>query len=80
MHIADFLSRTFTENRGAEHEQQQDASTSQVDDMDILAIEDIEHVDVLEFTRVTDQGFVQIPELTKRDSQLKALKVTILAG
>ena len=49
MHIADFLSRTFTDNRGEERKQQHNASTSQADDMDILAIEDMEHVDALEF-------------------------------
>ena len=48
--------------------------------MDILAIEDMEHVDALEFTRVTDQQLVQIRELKKQDCQLQALKVTILAG
>ena len=61
-------------------QQQQNASTSQADDMDIMAIEDTEHVDALEFMRVTDQQYVQIGELTKQDSQLKALKVLILAG
>ena len=32
--------------------------------MDILAIQDMEHVDALEFTRVTKQRFVQIQKLT----------------
>ena len=32
--------------------------------MDILAIEDIEHLDAIELTRVADQRFVQIRELT----------------
>ena len=54
MHMADFLTRTFTDNKG-EEQQQQDASTRQADDMDILAIQDMEHVDTLEFTRVPDQ-------------------------
>ena len=48
--------------------------------MDILAIEDREHGDALEFTRVTNQQFVQIWELTKQHCWLQALKVTILAG
>ena len=47
--------------------------------MDILAIEDMEHADALEFTRDTDQRFVQIRDLTKQKCQLQALKVTILA-
>ena len=47
--------------------------------MDILAIEDMEHVDALEFTKDTDQRFVQIRDLTKQNSQLQVLKVTILA-
>ena len=34
MHIADFLSRTFTDNKG-EAQKQQNASTSQAHDMDI---------------------------------------------
>ena len=38
----------------------------------------MEHADALEFTRVTDRRFVQIRELTKQDSQLQVLKVTIL--
>ena len=59
MHIADFISRTFTGNKGEEQKQQQDASTSQADDNDILAIEDMEHVNALEFMRVTDQCVVQ---------------------
>ena len=80
MHIADFLTRTFTDNKVEEQKQQQNASTSQADDMDILGIEDMEHVDALEFTRVTDQRFVQIQELTKEDNQLQAPTVTILAG
>ena len=33
----------------------QDTLLSQADAMDILAIEDMEHVDALEFSRVTDQ-------------------------
>ena len=40
----------------------------------------MEHVNALEFTRVTDQRFLQIRELTKQDSQLQAQKVMILAG
>ena len=60
MHIADFLSRTSTVNKGEEQKQHQDASTSQADDTDILAIEDMEHVNALEFIGVTDQRFVQI--------------------
>ena len=50
IHIAD--SRTFKDNKG-EEKQEQDASTSQEDDMNILATEDMEHVDSLEFTRPT---------------------------
>ena len=42
--------------------------------MDILAIEDMKHVDALQFSSV------QIWELAKQDSQLEALKVTILGG
>ena len=75
MHIADFLSKTFTD-KGEEQKQQRDASTSQADDINILEIEDMEHVDALESTRVTEQN----RELTKQDSQLQVLKVTILAG
>ena len=56
MHIADFLSITLSEKQ----KQQQDASTSQADDMDIFAIEDMHHVDAGKFTRVTDQQFGQI--------------------
>ena len=52
----------------------------QVNNMDILAIEDMPHVDVLEFNLIFDQQFGQTRELTKRDSQLQALKETILAG
>ena len=40
--------------------------------MDILAIEDREHGDALEFTRVTNQQFVQIWELTKQHCRLQA--------
>ena len=40
MHIANFLSRTFTDRKGEEQKQQQNASKGQADDMDILAIED----------------------------------------
>ena len=69
MHIADFLSITLSEKQ----KQQQDASTSQPDDMDIFAIEDMDHVDAGKFTRVTDQQFGQIWELTKQDSQLHAV-------
>ena len=47
---ADFLSRTFTGNRGEEQKEQQGASTSQADDMDILAIENMGHIDSLKFT------------------------------
>ena len=68
MHIADFLSRTFTNNKGEEQMQQQNASTGQADDMDILAIEGMEHVNALAFTSVTDQRFVQIRWLTEQDS------------
>ena len=56
MHIADFLSITLSEKQ----KQQQDASTSQADDMDIFAIEDMDHIDAGKFTRVTDQQFGQI--------------------
>ena len=80
MHIAHFLSRTFTDNRGEEQKKQQDASTSQAGDMVVLAIEDIERVDALEFTRANGQHFVQIRGLTKQESQLQDLKMTILAG
>ena len=80
MHIADLLSRTFTDSKGEEQKQQQGASTSQAGDMDIVILEDMEHVDAVEFTRVTDQQFVQIRELTKQDSQLQAPNVTIVAG
>ena len=52
----------------------------QVNNMDVLAIEDMQHVDVLEFNLIFDQQFWQTRELTKRDSQLQALKETILAG
>ena len=52
----------------------------QVNNMDILAIEDMPHVDVLEFNLIFDQQFGQTRELTIRDSQLQALKETILAG
>ena len=79
MHMVDFLSRAFTGSKDQEQKQQQDASTSQADDMSILAIEDMKHVDALEYTKVTNQRFVQIRELRKQDSQLKALNVTILA-
>ena len=47
--------------------------------MDILAKEDLEHAETLEFTRVTDQQSVEIRELTKQDSLLQFLKVMILA-
>ena len=40
MHIANFLSRTFTDRKGEEQKQQQNASKGQADDIDILAIED----------------------------------------
>ena len=50
IHIAD--SRTFKDNKG-EEKQEQGASTSQEDDMNILATEDTEHVGSLEFTRPT---------------------------
>lgn len=75
MHIADFLSKTFTD-KGEEQKQQRDASTSQADNINILETEDMEHADALESTRVTEQN----RELTKQDSQLQVLKVTILAG
>ena len=39
MHIADFLSKTFTD-KGEEQKQQRDASTSQADDINILEIEE----------------------------------------
>ena len=48
--------------------------------MEILAKEDLEHAEILEFTRVTDQQSVEIRELTKQDSLLQFLKVMILAG
>ena len=48
--------------------------------MDILAKEDLEHLETLEFTRVTDQQSVEIRKLTKQDSLLPFLKMMILAG
>ena len=42
MHTAYFLSRTFTDNNNRKKQQQQDASTSQADGMDTLAIEGME--------------------------------------
>ena len=73
MHIAD--SRTFKDNKG-EEKQEQDASTNQEDDMNILATEDMEHVDCLEFTRPTICENLR----AHKDSQLQALEMTILAG
>lgn len=57
--------------------QQQDASSSQVDNMDILAIED------MELPRNSESYWpilCEKRELTKQDSQTLALKVTILTG
>ena len=42
MHTAYFLSRTFTDNNDEKKKQHQDASTSQADGMDTLAIEGME--------------------------------------
>ena len=49
MHIVEFLSNIFIDNKGKKQQQQQDTSTSQADDIDILAIEGMEHVDALNF-------------------------------
>lgn len=57
--------------------QQQDASSSQVDNMDILAIE------YMELPRNSESYWpilCENRELTKQDSQTLALKVTILTG
>ena len=65
MHISDVLSRTFAKNRSEKHQQQQDASANEAGDMEIFAIEDMKHVDTLEFAKVTDQQFLEILEFTK---------------
>ena len=65
MHISDVLSRTFAKNRSEKHQQQHDASTNEAGDMEIFAIEDMKHVDTLEFAKVTDQQFLEILEFTK---------------
>ena len=47
--------------------------------MDILEMEYMESVNALEFMGVTGQRFMQNQVLTKQESQLQALKITILA-
>ena len=72
MHTAYFLSRTFTDNNDRKKQQQQDASTSQADGMETLAIEDMEcKLELQNLTRVADQKFGQKLELPKQTVSCK---------
>ena len=70
MHIADLLSRAYLSTSDADAERRDD----------VIAIAELEEVNAMEFTRVTDERFSQIRRMTLADEQLVALKTTILTG